>query len=279
MADPIKDQPTAEPQQTPEVTPPESPEEIRDPQALINAYRRQQELNRELQEKFKAAEQQRSEYAQVMEALQQQLSADNSPPAPTTTAPEPKPSNSAQELLAQFQLSQRVAALKDQAAREAREAANREFQAEIAAAKAAASEARQELVTTHKRSALQDLFLNNGGIAQEFDSFYQLMGNQFIVENGKVTGVTNGLGGSVFIDNKVVENPDDYMIAIRQGVVGGRAAKAAFEEWNRAKGAGTAPKGVSSQGQQVYRRSDMAEIIANDPLNAATILRTAKFVD
>ena len=278
MADPIKDQPTAE-TQTPEVTPPESPEEIRDPQALINAYRRQQELNRELQEKFKAAEQQRSEYAQVMEALQQQLSADNSPPAPTTTAPEPKPSNSAQELLAQFQLSQRVAALKDQAAREAREAANREFQAEIAAAKAAASEARQELVTTHKRSALQDLFLNNGGIAQEFDSFYQLMGNQFIVENGKVTGVTNGLGGSVFIDNKVVENPDDYMIAIRQGVVGGRAAKAAFEEWNRAKGAGTAPKGVSSQGQQVYRRSDMAEIIANDPLNAATILRTAKFVD
>ena len=278
MADPIKDQPTAEPQ-TPEVTPPESPEEIRDPQALINAYRRQQELNRELQEKFKAAEQQRYEYAQVMEALQQQLSADNSPPAPTTTAPEPKPSNSAQELLAQFQLSQRVAALKDQAAREAREAANREFQAEIAAAKAAASEARQELVTTHKRSALQDLFLNNGGIAQEFDSFYQLMGNQFIVENGKVTGVTNGLGGSVFIDNKVVENPDDYMIAIRQGVVGGRAAKAAFEEWNRAKGAGTAPKGVSSQGQQVYRRSDMAEIIANDPINAPTIIRNAKFVD
>lgn len=278
MADPIKDQPTAEPQ-TPEVAPPESPEEIRDPQALINAYRRQQELNRELQEKFKAAEQQRSEYAQVMEALQQQLSADNSTPASTTTAPEPKPSNSAQELLAQFQLSQRVAALKDQAAREAREAANREFQAEIAAAKAAASEARQELITTHKRSALQDLFLNNGGIAQEFDSFYQLMGNQFIVENGKVTGVTNGMGGSVFIDNKVVENPDDYMIAIRQGVVGGRAAKAAFEEWNRAKGAGTAPKGVSSQGQQVYRRSDMAEIIANDPINAPTIIRNAKFVD
>ena len=278
MADPIKDQPTAE-TQTPEVTPPESPEEIRDPQALINAYRRQQELNRELQEKFKAAEQQRSEYAQVMEALQQQLSADNTPTTPATATPEPKPSNSAQELLAQFQLSQRVAALKDQAAREAREAANREFQAEIAAAKAAASEARQELVTTHKRSALQDLFLNNGGIAQEFDSFYQLMGNQFIVENGKVTGVTNGMGGSVFIDNKVVENPDDYMIAIRQGVVGGRAAKAAFEDWNRAKGAGTAPKGVSSQGQQVYRRSDMADIIANDPINAPTIIRNAKFVD